>query len=366
LRSPDAETPEALPDGCAIVTTGGRSWSYERGHDPYGVAFTVDSIWPLYCASKPLVAAAALALERLGELDLDAPLGAIVPWRTSHYVASLTPSAILDHRTDLPDIPGLLAFVMSDEDRWRTVYGAPGSPHPASHSSYSVFCGYFIIGHVVEYVTGLPLGAAVRALVTDPIGIDDLGFLDTADEHRARADRIVVPSYRSTNGSVATLPATGVRAAAVATRPNAAFGAVGSVRGLAAFVEHLASARHRTAVPALLSDRFADAMARPFDGPAYDATLRRVSQFRCGFEVDLGAHGFGPSLGADAFGHASEGGGITLLVDPHGDRWVAAAVAVLESDADELRARRERLVEVLLAAGADRADDRCVDRGLGR
>jgi CubicO group peptidase (beta-lactamase class C family) len=351
LRSPDAETAETLPDGCAIVSTGGRSWSYERGHDPYGVAITLDSVWPLYCASKPLVAAAALALERLGELDLDAPLGGIVPWRTSHYVASLTPSAILDHRTDLPDVPGLLAFVMSDEDRWRTVYGARGSPRPATSSHYSVFCGYFIIGHVIEYVTGLPLGAAVRALVTDPIGIDDVGFLDTVDEHRARADRIVVPSYRSTNGSAATLPATGVRATAVATRPNAAFGAVGSVRGLGAFVEHLAGERRRTAVPAVLSDRFADVMARPFDGPAYDPTLRRVSQFRCGFEVDLGAHGYGPSLDPDAFGHASEGGGITLLVDPQADRWVAVAVTVLESDADALRVRRECLVERLLAAG---------------
>jgi CubicO group peptidase (beta-lactamase class C family) len=354
LRSADeSRLHEQLPDDCAIVSVEGRTWSYERGRDPYGTAITVDSIWPLYCASKPLVAAAALALERLGDLDLDAPLADIVPWRMSRYVASVTPAAILDHRTHLPDVPGLIAFVLSDDDRWRTVYGAAGASQPPIHSRYSVFCGFFVIGNLVEYITGLPLGTAVRALVMDPMGIDDLMFFDTSDEHRSNRPRIVVPAYRSTTASAATLPATGARSSIVATRSNAAFGAYGSVRGLASFARRLAAELAGTAPRPTLSERFVRSLAPPFDAPGFDVTLRRISQFRCGFEVDIGAHGFGTELGPAAFGHTSEGGGITVIVDPARQGWLAAASAMLESDAEVLRSGREHFVDRLFSACGD-------------
>jgi CubicO group peptidase (beta-lactamase class C family) len=353
LRWPDpAAAQESLPDGCAIVAIDGRTWSYQCGHDPYGAAITTDSIWPLYCMSKPLVAAAALALERLGDLDLDARLRALAPWRMSPYVGSLTPAAILDHRTHLPDVPGLIAFVLSDEERWRTVYGATGSPLPVTHSRYSVFCGFFVIGHLVEHVTGLPLGAAVSALVTEPIGVEDVGFADTREQHAAWAERLVVPAYRSASGGE-LLPATGAMASAVATRSNAAFGAFGSVRGLGAVAAHLAAELVGTLAHPVLSDRFARTLTAPFEEPDFDATLGRVAQFRCGFEVDVGAHGFGTQLGPTAIGHASEGGGITFVIEPGEDRWLVAAAAALEVDQEGLRARRERVVDRLVAQRTD-------------
>lgn len=322
-------------------------WS---GRDAYGKPIDLDSIWPLYCASKPLIAAAILALERQGELDLDAPVRDILPWRMSRYVSTLTPAEILEHRTHLPAIPGLVAVMMSDEDRWNAVFRAQGSPAPAT-AQYSVFSGFWLLGTILQYVTGLPLGSSVRALVTDPMGVDDLGFIDSEVEYLAIAKRITVPVYRSTLDPAVLLPATGATSTLVATRPNAAFGAYGSVRSLAAFTRHLAAeAAGAHAESVLLSERFARRLSGPFDDADFDRTLRRVSQYRCGLEVDIAAHGFGTMLTSRAFGHGSEGGGITIVIDAATGLVAVTAHAVLETSPTELRARREHVLDTLVAA----------------
>jgi CubicO group peptidase (beta-lactamase class C family) len=339
-----------LPDGCVAASSGDRSVRLAIGQDSYGSTLDPRSIWPLYCASKPLVAAAVLALEHQGELDLDAPVGDLVPWRTSHYVASLTPLDILEHRTQLPVISGLTAVMLSDEDRWNTVFRARAMPVVPNSSRYDVFSGYWLLGTIVASVTGLPLAASIRALVTDPLEIDDLGYFDSEEEYHDVAARIAVPAYRSTVDPDVLLAATGASSSVVATRPNAAFGAYGTVPALAAFTRHLAAEALGGARPRLLSDRFAARLGSAYDDAGFDETLQRVSQFRCGLEVDVGAHGFGRTLTDRAFGHGSEGGGITIVVDPDSELTVVAAHTVLETDPAAMRARREGVVDSLAAA----------------
>ncbi|MDP9901540.1 serine hydrolase domain-containing protein [Variovorax ginsengisoli] len=166
-----------------------------------GRPMTEDTLFRLASVSKPIVSAAALVLVGQGRLDLDDPVDRWLPqFRPAlpgQTPARLTVRQLLTHTAGLgyrfleTDRTGPLARAgVSDgldgarltlAENLRRIAGVPLLYAPGTAWGYSLAID--VLGGVIESVTGQALPNAVRALVTQPLGLHDTGF-HTSDAQR--------------------------------------------------------------------------------------------------------------------------------------------------------------------------------------
>ncbi len=132
---------------------------------------TTDTIYDLASLTKMFTATAALRLLDSGALDLDAPAARYVPELRAPGVLVrhlLTHTSGLDVRlSPLRALgrDGLLAAAF-----------AAGLKHPPGTSVAYTNINSLLLGEIVARLAGAPLDAAIRALVTEPLGLRDTGF----------------------------------------------------------------------------------------------------------------------------------------------------------------------------------------------
>lgn len=140
-------------------------------------------VW--WSVTKPVLAGAALILVAQGRLALDAPLAE----------EAFTLRQLLAHRAGLGDYGPLPAYkeaVARGDPPWslaemRARVEAQNPPRaPGAPFAYSNL-GYALIGRLVADATGLPLGAALDALVLAPLGITDARLAQTPADLAATA-----------------------------------------------------------------------------------------------------------------------------------------------------------------------------------
>jgi CubicO group peptidase (beta-lactamase class C family) len=156
---------------------------------------TVDAIFRLASVSKPIVSTAALVLVAQGRLDLDDGIDSWLPGFRPRLAdgrpARITVRQLLSHTAGLgyrffeadADGPyaragvsdGMDASDISLEENLRRIASVPLLYEPGTAWGYSLATD--VLGAVIEQVHGEPLDAAVRQLVTAPLGMADTGFL---------------------------------------------------------------------------------------------------------------------------------------------------------------------------------------------
>ncbi|WP_433674656.1 serine hydrolase domain-containing protein [Microbacterium gorillae] len=137
-----------------------------------GAGGTVTPLSRFDVASVTKVAATTSALMRLvsqGELDIDVAAGSILPEVRSAADASVRD--LLTHRAGLWEWQPLYFT----PDPWATVCELALRYEPGSGRHYSDL-GFMILGRIVSAVAGAPLEEAVRALVTEPLGLSSTGY----------------------------------------------------------------------------------------------------------------------------------------------------------------------------------------------
>ena len=167
---------ESAPRGvvAGVVTDAGRDIAAGGLADLAGTAMTTETAFDIASVSK--VAATTTAILRLvsrGELGFDDPVERFV--RGTACAAGTTVRHLLQHRAGLWEWQPLYL------DREHTIdpaaavdaiplrYGLDGGRH------YSDL-GFMLLGRIIAAVTGAPLDAAVRELVTAPLGLDRTGY----------------------------------------------------------------------------------------------------------------------------------------------------------------------------------------------
>lgn len=182
----------------------------------------LDTLFRLSSVSKVYVSVAALALVRQGRLALDAPitdwLPKFNPVGPSGTGSAITVRHLLSHTAGLgygflepADGPYHQAGVSDGMDlsdmplaeNVRRIGTVPLLFEPGTSWGYSLATD--VLGAVVEHASGLHLAEAVKALVTDPLGLQDTGFtlvdpdrlaagyLNEASGPRRMADLEIVP-----------------------------------------------------------------------------------------------------------------------------------------------------------------------------
>lgn len=154
-----------------------------------------NTVYDLASLTKPMATAAALM--KL-DVDLDAPVATLVPELTvasndKGVAEHITFAQLLGHASGLPAHVEFFHALRAGERAGassrreallRMAAGTPLAHAPGERAVYSDL-GYITLGFAIERLTGMRLDHAVRALVTEPLGMRHTFYVDLDDPARA-------------------------------------------------------------------------------------------------------------------------------------------------------------------------------------
>jgi CubicO group peptidase (beta-lactamase class C family) len=165
------------------------------------VAMRPDSVFDLASITKVYTALLVLHLVDAGKVDLDEPVRTYLPQFTGTGKAAVTVAMLLAHTGALP-VGATVAGSAGRAAQRRAVLATPlvKGGVPGRTFRYSSV-GLMVLAQLVESVTGKPLDAVLRDVITGPLGLKDTGFrpltwLSATD----RADRLVATDARTARG----------------------------------------------------------------------------------------------------------------------------------------------------------------------
>ena len=175
-----------LFDGSVLVASGDEV-VYERGFGEadrsWGIPNAPDTRFLIGSITKQFTAALVLQLAEEGALDLDAPVTRYLPDYpaaqgdrvTIHHLLSHT-SGVPEH-TNRPDFPDMMRDPVAPDSFLAVFSGQPLDFEPGSAFRYSN-SGYYLLGVIIEHVTGQTYAEALRQRLLAPLGLTDTGYAD--------------------------------------------------------------------------------------------------------------------------------------------------------------------------------------------
>jgi len=135
-----------------------------------------DTVFDLASLTKVVATTTVtLALAGRGQLALGDPVGDYLPGFTACRDARVTIAQLLTHTSGLPGSRPFYRWCGSRADLLRDLARTPPEAPPGTRVRYSD-PGFMTLGEVVAAVAGEPLDAAVRRLVTVPLGLISATF----------------------------------------------------------------------------------------------------------------------------------------------------------------------------------------------
>jgi CubicO group peptidase (beta-lactamase class C family) len=277
-------------------------------------AVTPETVFRIYCATKPIAALAAAKLIDDGTLELDAPLASVLP-SVRALADGVTLRHLMTHTAGLyqPDAFGFELIPATQRARVVDNLQLPVGWRLGRDAAYSEYIGWHLIGRVLESTTARPLREILRESVLDPLGMGDTFVGMTDEEFIANLDRIGMNFDLRRDRS---LPLLLERSQRWCTECNCAHGGYTTARDLARLYGAVLAQLENGTNPCLPSAdtlRQVCSSARP---RLYDRVLRRECEYGLGFMVDLAEHQFGDACSPKSFGHSGWLGGSFGFADP--------------------------------------------------
>jgi len=204
-------------NGTALVATEGEiilSKGYGLANMEWGVPSSPDTKFRLGSITKQFTSMLVMQLVEEGRLALDATVVDLLPSYRSDTGAQVTVHHLLSHTSGLPNYtsqPGFMEDVSRDPFGVEEFVAAhcsgdlefePGSTFRYSNS------GYFLLGAIIEQVTGKPYEQALRDQTLEPLGMHDTGYdhSDAIIERRAAGYERTPDGYRNADYLDMSLP----------------------------------------------------------------------------------------------------------------------------------------------------------------
>ena len=272
------------------------------GYANPGTPITVDTLFPVHCAVKPVVAATLVLMQEAGVLKLEDTLESISSIFAASSLARATIVQVLTHTASFPPVePPLIVF--PDAAAKQVVVGS--ERHSVTHQAYSPYLGFAALDYAVEDRTGESLQTWSRRLVLQPLELD-LHLAMSDAEYCAASGRLGT-GYRPSRagGLVADLSDLTLRSCAYRN-----IGGTGraSARALSRFFEIMQAAT-------LEPSSWASVMVQTRSGRNFDGGLRRTCEHGLGMFVHLADHEFFTSPPDDTYGCSAAQGAIFVVVD---------------------------------------------------
>ena len=127
--------------------------------------------------------ASAMLLTQRGDLDLDTPLGELLPGfvvgrNSGERAREVTLRHLLAHNSGLPGYVELFRTTAAPESLLRACLQLPLEAEPGSRAEYSD-PGFILLGKAIEVLTREPLATWSRREIFDPLQLADTGFNPT-------------------------------------------------------------------------------------------------------------------------------------------------------------------------------------------
>lgn len=186
----DAVAAHAFP-GCAFgVLAGGRIVHQGAlGHFTYEAGAPVvssDTVFDVASITKVVsTTAVAMLLYQRGQLDIDTPLGELLPGfvvgrAQGDRARYVTLRHLLAHNSGLPGYVGFFRTAAKPATLYRTCLELPLEAEPGTHAEYSD-PGFILLGNALEVLTNEYLASWVRREVLDPLGMAKTCFCPTPE-----------------------------------------------------------------------------------------------------------------------------------------------------------------------------------------
>jgi CubicO group peptidase (beta-lactamase class C family) len=156
-----------------------RAIGHARGNGPDDprdapkVQVTPDTPYCVFSTSKGVTAMVIHLLQERGALDISDRITDYIPEYASHGKGETTIAHVLAHRAGVPGLPRALLDLDQAEDRefvTRTICDAKPFVKPGTLLAYHAVSGGFILGEIVQRVTGKTIREVLAGEVLDPLG----------------------------------------------------------------------------------------------------------------------------------------------------------------------------------------------------
>lgn len=171
----------------------------------WNIPNTPDTRFRIGSVTKQFTATLILQLVDEGKLKLDGKISDYLPDYPKGIGGRVTIHQLLSHSSGIPNYTDLPGFIdkhsrnsYKPEEFLATFSGLDLDFEPGSKWRYSN-SGYFLLGVIIEKVTGKPYAQVLRERILDPLGLKNTGY-DTYDEVLEKQatgyDRIAGGTYR--------------------------------------------------------------------------------------------------------------------------------------------------------------------------
>ena len=157
---------------------------------PPGRPMTAGTLFDLASLTKVVATTTAvLTLAGRRQLGLDDPAARYLPRFTALRDGPVTIRHLLAHTSGLPDTRKFYQWCSTRDELLRDLFATPLEAPPGTRVAYSDL-GFLALGEIVAAVADEPLDAAVRGLVTGPLGMTSTGYTpDAAPDRFAATER---------------------------------------------------------------------------------------------------------------------------------------------------------------------------------
>lgn len=163
--------------------------------DEWGMSWCGDTMSPSFSTSKGVASTTLHVLADKGLLDYDDPVAKHWPEFAQAGKEGITVRHVMAHQSGLYHLRQMLDHAEQMLD-WKHVTDAiaraePVHP-PGERSGYHGLSYGFIIGEVIQRVSGQAFSRAVQQQVAEPLGLDGL-YIGAPEEALPRAARLILP-----------------------------------------------------------------------------------------------------------------------------------------------------------------------------
>lgn len=189
-------------NGSVLVAEAGEV-IYENGFGwaniEWEVPNTPDTKHRIGSVTKHFTSAIILQLVEEGEIELDAPIATYLPGYPAEQGSKVTVHHLLNHTSGIPSYTGLPDFIQEQgrdpftpDELIEVFWDMPLEFEPGTDWAYNN-SGYFILGRIIENVTGDEYDDVLRERILEPFGLDDSGY-----DHNGEIQPHEASGYRHT------------------------------------------------------------------------------------------------------------------------------------------------------------------------
>lgn len=166
--------------------------------DRAGTPWTADTLSLSFSTTKGIVATLLHILASRGQLDYDAPVARYWPAFAQNGKAGITVRQLLCHEAGLYGIRSLVQDAAEMRD-WthmlQRIEQAAPAHQPGSRNGYHALTFGWLVGGLVEKVSGKPLAQVLREELVGPLQLDGC-FIGVPDGELSRCADLIVPEKK--------------------------------------------------------------------------------------------------------------------------------------------------------------------------